>query len=233
MEKSNCLFEIKPDRGTSLRQNTSEPLEITLLKGDSSNIRVLVEDHFVKWADIPQKENKITLPSKIKYWLINLSEDGAQFQANQDIFTHDVIYDPYRYENQEKPTLEPKEIEEKFDVEPGYVDILPKWYSVKFTYPNHNIIFLRPGVGISHQTHELRNEHWEILAGEPIVVLSDNIFYNVPDHSEYFIPIGTLHTVINPNSAEWVCLKETYTGKFDELDIVRVYNPNDYRDENS
>ena len=93
------------------------------------------------------------------------------------------------------------------------------------------MIFIRPQLGISIQIHDHRNEFWEILQGNPIILNGDKVHYYVEDGAVFEIPINTYHTVINPNSAphEFVLLKERWSGTFEEEDISRIYNPNDYR----
>jgi mannose-6-phosphate isomerase-like protein (cupin superfamily) len=82
-------------------------------------------------------------------------------------------------------------------------------------------------MGISYQTHELREEIWEIVKGNPILIINDKIEYKPKKGKRYVIPLRTLHSIINPTE-NWVVLKEKYTGIFDESDILRIYNPNNY-----
>ncbi|MHA1821748.1 MAG: hypothetical protein ACTSU2_10745 [Promethearchaeota archaeon] len=137
------------------------------------------------------------------------------------------IYDPYLYENEKHVNIDPDKFREEYTVPDGYIDVLPKWYSIKFTYPDINYIFIRPKLGISIQKHNMREEHWEIGRGTPIIIVGTNVYYNTKVGEKFDIPVNSLHTVINPTD-EWVLIKERYSGKFDEEDIVRVFNPNHY-----
>jgi len=85
-------------------------------------------------------------------------------------------------------------------------------------------------MGISWQLHKKRNEFWEILGGNPIIINKNKIHYFVKEHKKFEIPIGTIHSVINPNKNkdEWVIIRENWNGDFDEMDIKRIFNPNQY-----
>ena len=86
-------------------------------------------------------------------------------------------------------------------------------------------------MGLSIQTHHLRNESWEILEGTPIIINSNKVHYYVKKGQKFEIPINTYHSVINPNKDQekFVVIKEFWNGNFDEEDIKRVFNPNEYR----
>ncbi|WP_457558107.1 hypothetical protein [Candidatus Harpocratesius sp.] len=140
----------------------------------------------------------------------------------------EVIYDPYLMENKPHKQLDPKHFISQDLVPSGYIDILIKWYSVKFTYPDYNLIFIRPGLGISLQTHQFREEHWKINRGKPIIITGSKVYYNTSPGDEFNIPFGVKHTIINPSQSNWVIIEETYKGTFDEEDIVRLFNPNNY-----
>jgi len=112
----------------------------------------------------------------------------------------------------------------------GYIDTLPKWYSFKFTYPNYNLIFIRPEFGLSIQVHKYRDEQWEILKGKPIVISKDKVYYYVEKGAKFQNKNNTYHSIINPNKEKYkfVLIKENWSGNFDEKDIERVFNPNHY-----
>ena len=59
---------------------------------------------------------------------------------------------------------------EEHPIPDGYIDTLPKWYSIKYTYPDFNYIFVCPGLGISIQVDSMREEYWEVLEGHPIIL---------------------------------------------------------------
>ncbi len=165
------------------------------------------------------------------FMIINLLERSIIFSLEgiAAIETLQVIYDPYQYETEAHETLDPDQVAQNYSSIPAnYVNILPKWYSVKFSYADYNLIFLKPGLGISFQTHKLRTEYWEILQGHPIVVTGNSVHYDIRKGVKIAIEQGNIHTIINPSSTEWVLLKEKYDGIFDEADIVRLFNPNHY-----
>ena len=89
---------------------------------------------------------------------------------------------------------------------------------------------MRPEFGLSIQTHKYRNEFWEIIEGHPIIINGNKVYYFVENGTMFENPINVYHSVINPNSdvKEFVVLKEKWSGKFDEKDIERAFNPNHY-----
>ncbi|MHA2269268.1 MAG: hypothetical protein ACXAB8_15830, partial [Promethearchaeota archaeon] len=97
-------------------------------------------------------------------------------------------------------------------------------------YPDYNLIFVRPEFGLSIQVHKYRNEFWEILEGKPIIINGNNVHYFVKNDTKFKNKINTFHSVINPNKEQdsFVIIKERWDGKFDENDINRIFNPNQY-----
>ncbi len=230
IENMNTEIKLLPGRGTELRKNLNQSLTISVASPAPNKIRILVGDTFYPYSELTSKSNKIEIKNQENYWIINLSESEGYVILESDAdLKYKVLYDPYLLEHADKRDFDAKEMQKKFGVPDGFIDTLPKWYSIKFTYPNYNLIFVRPGVGISVQTHTKRNEHWEIVSGNPYIIVGNKIHYDVASNTKFDIPIGTEHTIINPNKDEWVSLKETYTGIFDEKDIERVYNPNNYK----
>jgi mannose-6-phosphate isomerase-like protein (cupin superfamily) len=161
--------------------------------------------------------------------IINNESAGIEIKYNDNVSKHETVYNPYIFEDSEKVNYTIEDMKKNYDVPEGYIDTLPKWYSFKFTYPEYNLIFVRPELGISIQTHDLRNEYWEILDGEPIIINGNNVHYFVKSGSNFEIPKNTYHSVINPNQEKFVILKERWDGEFDEEDIKRVHNPNHYK----
>jgi mannose-6-phosphate isomerase-like protein (cupin superfamily) len=80
------------------------------------------------------------------------------------------------------------------------------------------------------QFHQFREEHWKILKGNPIIINLNNVYYFVEEGTEFSSPKMTLHSILNPNKnpEEFVIIEERWSGKFDEEDITRVFNPNNY-----
>ncbi len=222
------FFEkLRPNRGTKLRRNGSTELRISLDPQFLKSIFLINETEF--FTKNIKSDNLIISP-KNHYMLINKSNKPIQIEYDQDVEQHQTIYDPYKYENTEKKKINPEEFKHKHNVPEGYIDILPKWYSIKFTYPDHNLIFLKPEMGISFQIHQDRSERWKIISGKPIVLNDHHIYYYVHSGREIHTPIGTYHSIINPNDkgGEYIIFKEWWEGHFDEEDIKRVYNPNHY-----
>ncbi len=86
-----------------------------------------------------------------KEWVVISSERAKKPNA----VLNKIISTPVSDKN-----YDPEEFKSQHPVPDGYIDILTKWYSIKFTYPEFNYIFIRPGVGISLQMHAMREEHW-------------------------------------------------------------------------
>jgi mannose-6-phosphate isomerase-like protein (cupin superfamily) len=173
---------------------------------------------------------KVAVSADNTYMVLNTSDIPILVDSGEsEVSQHQILYDPYLLEGESHTDYKPEDFITKYDVPSGYVDVLTKWYSVKFTYPDFNLIFIRPGLGISLQSHMKREEYWEIAAGEPIVISGSKVTYDNPQGTKFYIPLGNLHTIINPSESSWVILKETYKGSFDEKDIVRVFNPNNYQ----
>jgi mannose-6-phosphate isomerase-like protein (cupin superfamily) len=183
---------------------------------------------------ITAQKMKVEVPGNQEFMIINLYNIPISLSFNKEVDKLKILYDPYLYEKDPQQDYDQEEFRKAHPVPDGFIDTLPKWYSVKFTYPEYNLIFVRPGLGISIQTHMLREEHWEVVEGSPIIIFDHNVIYNTPVGKKFAIPFGAMHTVINPNKEkdEWVLIKETYKGHFDEEDIVRVFNPNHYFSKN-
>lgn len=222
--------KLPPNRGTKLRKNGSESLEISLDPTVLNSIFLINGPNFLTEEITPED---LVVPPKAHYMVINKGEDKMDISYSHDVSRHSVVYDPYKYENKEKQKINPKDFKKNHSVQNGYVDILPKWYSIKFTYPDYNIIYIKPEMGISFQIHEERTERWEILGGTPIILNHHSVHYYVDSGITFENPIGTYHSVINPNKkgGEFVVLKEQWSGNFDEQDITRVFNPNHYNDD--
>ena len=219
--------KLAPNRGTKLRKNGSEKLSITLDPKVFDSIFLINGSDFLTEEIIPKD---LIIPPNTHYMVINKGEDKIDISYSQDVLKHPVVYDPYKYESNKKQKIDPKAFKKNHSVQEGYVDILPKWYSIKFTYPDYNIIYIKPEMGISFQIHEERTEYWEILGGTPIILNHHSLHYYVDSGMKFENPVGTYHSVINPNKkgGEFVVLKEQWSGNFDEQDIKRVFNPNHY-----
>jgi mannose-6-phosphate isomerase-like protein (cupin superfamily) len=217
---------IKSKRGSCLRKNFNKELILGIKATQFGQILIINQDHL--YTNIT-KENLIVKPLNY-YMVINNSKSPLEISYNDDISKHELIYDPYLFENSEKKNLSPDEILNNFSVPEGYLDVLAKWYSIKFNYLNYNLIFIRPELGISIQIHENRSEKWEILSGHPIIINVDKVYYFVEKGSEFSTPNKSFHSVINPSKKQddYVIIKETWTGNFNEKDIKRIFNPNHY-----
>lgn len=173
---------------------------------------------------------KIVIEPEIRFMVINNSSKRILLKLSEDPETLrnlNVVYDPYLFENKEHKNVDAEAFKKDHEVLDGYIDTLQKWYSVKYTYSDYNLIFIKPGLGISFQTHKLRKEAWEVVGGHPIIVSGNKVFYNTKPGDKFQHDMGALHTIINPTD-EWVSIIERYEGTFDEKDIERVFNPNHY-----
>lgn len=214
-------------RGTKLRKNGSEVLKISIDQNEMMNILLINGNNF-------KAENNSQLDLVIKpnnyYMIINNGNNTIELSFNENISDHEIIYDPYKYTTTEKIDFKPDDFKQIYSVPEGYIDTLPKWYSFKFTYDEFNLIFVKPEMGISFQIHKKRSESWEILKGNPIIISGNQVHYYVEDHSKFENSVNSYHSVINPNrdKDKFVIIKERWSGSFDEDDIIRVFNPNNF-----
>ncbi|TFG25507.1 MAG: hypothetical protein EU533_01065 [Promethearchaeota archaeon] len=217
---------IKPKRASSLRQNKKNVLILNLDCVQLNKILMINHNNF--YSNIMVNNQKI---KPLNYYMvINNSNFPVEITYSENISDHEILYDPYLFENSEKKILDPNDFLEKYSVPEGYLDILAKWYSIKFSYNDHNLIFIKSGLGISIQTHKDRSEEWTIIAGRPIVINIDRVHYFVENGSKFSTPNNSFHSVINPSKKqdEYVIIKETWSGNFNENDIQRIFNPNNY-----
>jgi mannose-6-phosphate isomerase-like protein (cupin superfamily) len=218
---------IPPQKATSLRRNNSQRISIGINEENLDDIFLINGNSFltegISNLDLLIKPNSY-------YMVINNGKEVLNINYNKDISNHKIIYNPYKFEFSKKVNLEPEFLKKKYDIPKGYIDTLPKWYSFKFTYPKYNLIFIKPEYGISIQIHKQRNEIWEILEGKPIIINNNKVYYYVESGTNFYNSINTYHSVINPNNQvdKFVVIKERWDGKFDENDIRRVFNPNQY-----
>ena len=218
---------IPPQKSTSLRKNDSQQLKIGIIKDKFDDIFLINGESFFTGGI---SDSDLVVPPKSYYMLINNGKEVLHINYNHNISNHTVIYDPYKFEFTKKININSEFIKQKYDVPEGYIDTLPKWYSFKFTYLEYNLIFIKPEYGLSIQIHNNRNEVWEILKGKPIVISKNKVHYFVKAGTIFYNPIKAFHSVINPNKEkdEFVIIKEKWKGNFDEADIIRIFNPNQY-----
>jgi mannose-6-phosphate isomerase-like protein (cupin superfamily) len=218
---------VSPERSTLLRKNDSEELLISINVDRFQKMFVLNGESFIT-EESPNLN--LTIGPENCYMIINNGVKSIKIQYNKDISPHKIIYDPYQYENSKKINLNPELFIDRFNIPKNYIDTLPKWYSFKFTFPDYNLIFIRPGFGISIQIHQSRDEFWEILEGNPIIINGDKVHYFVKNGTKFTNQINTYHSAINPNkdADKFVIIKERWKGIFDENDIKRIFNPNQY-----
>ncbi|MBD3253745.1 MAG: hypothetical protein GF383_01565 [Candidatus Lokiarchaeota archaeon] len=220
-------YTLSAQRGTKLRRNTSSEL---IIKTEQKNLDFLLLIKGNRFLTENLTLSDLLISPNAYYMVINNGDHEITLSFNQEISKHQIIYNPYKYEQSEKKKLEKRYFEKNYDVPHDYVDTLPKWYSFKFTYPSYNLIFVRPECGISIQTHKHRSESWEIQQGKPIVISDNEVHYFVEDGAHFTIPSGSYHSIINPNKEKerYVLLKERWSGDFQEGDISRAFNPNHY-----
>jgi mannose-6-phosphate isomerase-like protein (cupin superfamily) len=214
-------------RSNLLRKNQNQKLKISFDRDNLQDIFLINGSHFIT-TQISKSDLKIN--SNDYYMTINTGKKTLKISYDQDITNHTIIYNPYKYEFSEKTNFKEEFFKQNYNIPNGYVDTLPKWYSFKFTYPDYNLIFIRPEMGLSIQKHKYRNETWEVLDGNPIILTGNKIYYFVEKGTKIENPKETYHSIINPNkdSNKFVILKERWSGYFDENDIERVFNPNRY-----
>lgn len=214
-------------RSTLLRKTHSKELIIEINQNELPHIFLINGSDF-KIKGI--KESDLVIKPYSYYMIINNGKRSLNIKYSQDVSKHKIMYDPYKYETSQRILLESDWFKKRYNIPNGYIDILPKWYSFKFTYIDFNLIFIRPEFGLSIQVHKYRNESWEILEGKPIIINGSNVYYFVEAGRMFQNPINTYHSIINPNKdkSKFVLIKEKWNGKFDEFDIDRVFNPNNF-----
>ncbi len=218
---------ILPEKGTNLRKNGQEELSILIDSNALKKIFLINGTNF--FTQNLSASNLVVKPNDY-YMVINKKDEEINVKYSLDISRHRVIYEPYMYESSRKEIFEPIPFSKKYNVPDGYIDTLAKWYSIKFTYPDYNLIFIKSKIGISIQTHKFRSEMWKVLKGKPIIINGNKVHYFVENGTEFLNAKMTYHSVINPNinPEQFVLIEEKWSGKFDEEDIIRVFNPNNY-----
>lgn len=218
---------IPPNRSTFLRRNNSQELIIEIENKRIKDTFLINGPNFITEGI---SVSDLIIKPKTYYMIINNGTKRITIKYNQDISKHNIVYNPYKFEFSREITFNRYFFEEKYDIPEGYIDVLAKWYSFKFIYPDYNLIFVRPEFGISIQIHYYRKEFWEILKGEPIVINGNKIYYFVKKGRKFQNPVKSFHSIINANKEEntFIMLKEKWSGDFDENDIKRVFNPNHY-----
>ncbi len=219
---------IKPNRGTNLRKNGKKELKL-IIDPPSLNKIFLVNGTSFFTQDL-KISNLIVKPNDY-YMVINKWDKIVKVKYSKNIIDHHIIYQPYKYESSKKEKFNSVAFSKKYNVPSGYIDVLNKWYSIKFTYHDYNLIYIKPEVGISIQIHQFRDEHWNILEGNPIIISENKVHYFVEKGTTFLNVKKTYHSVLNPNKdhEQFVIIEEKWSGKFDEEDITRAFNPNNYR----
>jgi len=221
---------LAPLRGSRLYRNQDEPLEIHV-KGEGEIWLIpmlLIHGTQIDFRDIERLNSTICIDPGKEYLLVNLSNMTITLEFPQGKENHDILFDPYQYENTPFDTIDPTEFTKTHTIPKGYIDILAKWYSIKFTYPEKNLIFIRPHLGISIQSHIKRTEDWRVIEGHPYILANSKMYYSVNPGDAFHTDNGKIHAIFNPTS-KWVAIEESYTGTFEEEDIVRIFNPNHYQ----
>ena len=218
---------IQSNRGTNLRKNGDEELKLFI---DSESLKKIFLVNGTSFFTQHLKEANLIIKPNDFYMVINKWDKNVKVKYSKNITNHEIIYQPYKYEFSKKEKFNPVEFSKNQGVPSGYIDILNKWYSIKFTYLDYNLIYIKPEIGISIQIHHFRNEHWKILEGNPIIINGNRVRYFVEEGTEIFNEKMMYHSVLNPNKnpEQFVIVEEKWSGKFDEEDITRVFNPNNY-----
>jgi len=218
---------IGPGRGTILRRNDQKELKIILDSNHLDNIFLINGNNF--YSQNITIVNLIVKPNDC-YMVINKCDEEIEVNYNNDVSNHRTIYDPYKFELSEKAKIDPILFKKKYNVPNGFLDVLNKWYSIKFTYSDYSLIYIKPGIGISIQTHKFRSEIWRILKGKPIIINANKVYYFVEAGTKFVNDKLMYHSILNPTNdpEQYVIVEERWSGNFNEEDIVRVYNPNNY-----
>ena len=218
---------IQPGRGTTLRKNDQKELRIILDSNHLENIFLINGNNF--YSQNLKKTNLVIKPNDC-YMLINKADESIEVSYSNDFSNHKTIYNPYKFELSEKAKIDIVPFVKKFDVPNVFLEVLNKWYSIKFTYSDYSLIYIKPGIGISIQTHKFRTEVWRILKGKPVVINANRVYYFVKAGTKFVNDKMMYHSILNPNNdpEQFVIVEERWSGKFNEEDIVRVYNPNNY-----
>lgn len=242
MNSTSTQITLSPERSTRLLVTADEAITLQLVFGGIPNPgeklqwnKVLLILHKkIDWLlnHHPEFESLETIsmeiPPSTPFMIINLTQETISITGDEKWSECFSLFNPYLYEHQIHENFDPNSFLDRFEIPPGYIDSLAKWYSVKYSYKKHNLILIRPGTELSFQTHREREERWEILHGNPIVIAGTDVFYANPPTTKRKIPLGAMHSIINPSTTDWVVFKETYKGTFDEEDIARIFNPNHY-----
>jgi len=218
---------LKPQRGTQLRKTSSDELIINVEPFYRDKLFLINGQDFIAET---LTQTDLIIKTNSYFMIINNSDEEINVRYSVDVSYLEVIYDPYKYENYEKIQIDPDKFIKIHSVPDGYTDVLSKWYSIKFSYPDQNLIYLKPEMGISIQLHKERSEHWEIIKGYPIIINGNKVHYYVKSGACFSSPKNRYHAMINPNKKEedFVVIREKWVGNFDENDIIRVFNPNHY-----
>lgn len=80
---------------------------------------------------------------------------------------------------------------------------------------------VHPGKRLSYQQHELRAEHWFVIAGSGVAVINDEEI-PIKAGESVDIRIGHKHRLDNREGTEPLIVLETLTGEFDEFDNTRL-----------
>ena len=90
---------------------------------------------------------------------------------------------------------------------------------------NKDVILKRlevhPGKRLSYQQHELRAEHWFVIAGSGVAVINDEEI-TIKAGESVDIGMGDKHRLDNRQGTEPLIVLETLTGEFDEFDNTRL-----------
>lgn len=89
------------------------------------------------------------------------------------------------------------------------------------------VIYVMPGQALSLQSHQRREEYWQIVKGSGTIQLGDSV-HPVSPGSTFFIPKGCKHRMTNTSADETLIFTEVQLGDyFGEDDIERyedIYN---------
>jgi mannose-1-phosphate guanylyltransferase / mannose-6-phosphate isomerase len=82
-------------------------------------------------------------------------------------------------------------------------------------------LVIEPGHGISLQQHLHRSEHWVIVQGTAEVRIG-NVTRLLTEDQGTYVPLGTIHKLINPGKIPLVIIEVQSGSYLEEDDIIRL-----------
>lgn len=81
------------------------------------------------------------------------------------------------------------------------------------------LLDVKPGIRLSYQYHDHRDEEWVVISGDPIITINDQT-YNAKPRDRFVINRGDKHRIAGGSSLSTIL--EISRGHFDENDNHRI-----------